>query len=177
MNQQRVTHHSLVTTPGVPFGELIVNWKTSFGHHSGHIFLTSTMPDGINFLFRDHWLYTTSYGVAVAKAVEPSIPLHVEVSLGKMLNPKNCSWFAGQHLAWQPPSSVYGCIKFQSVCWSDSCSPHDKPFCFLSDPGGFNHNWCISTNTKCQYVVCSVQHYRTVNCNEHCSLCGPPADL
>ena len=40
----------------------------------------------------------------VAGLISPG--LHVEVSLGKIVNP-HCSWCAGLHLVWQLPPSVY----------------------------------------------------------------------
>ena len=40
--------------------------------------------------------------------------LHVEVSLGKTLNP----WCAGRHLAWQLPPTVYECMNYWKSLWT-----------------------------------------------------------
>ena len=44
--------------------------------------------------------------------------LRVEVSLGKILNPKTAPDFAGQHLAWQPLPSVCECMNYCKSLWT-----------------------------------------------------------
>ena len=57
--------------------------------------------------------------------------LHVEVPLGKILNP-NCTWCAG--LAWQPPPSVWKWINYWESLWtkaSEKCCKSKKKNVFF----------------------------------------------
>ena len=64
--------------------------------------------------------FSTCYGASVAQWVEPAscfwkvaglIPLVciLKCPWASYWTP-NCSWCAGQHLAWQPPPSLYACM-------------------------------------------------------------------
>ena len=61
----------------------------------------------------------------------------------------NCSWYAGRHLAWQPPPSVYECMTYCKSLWtkaSDKCPKCNVNLCSKSWKLGAAFSWdCTAT--------------------------------
>ena len=90
----------------------------------------------------------------------------------------NCSWYAGRHLAWQPPPLVYECIyefrKFTThnaprlLAITGLQSPHHQ--IFLSLPSQNSQHWLLCTPTHVQAhlnIACMCLSFTIYHINTH----------